>query len=400
MKNRIICILLATIMIFTFSMGAIAEGKEIESATIHLSVNEMALSDLMGWNNEGINETARAIASLANRLQVKYVKDEADTEIEFSLDGAAIAGAAFLVKNENIQVVSDIFPKYVLEVPALNVYEGIDTEELLRPVKEMYEEILQKAGEPENVTEYILGNTFTSRKRVKMSTDELFERAIEAGKQVMKSTQFKALVENLKKANVMVEIPDPETLTTETLKEEKLPQTEVYIYSDDAGNQIVQVDILKDGDLFDINIGTINEKQFFEVEGLESYYFYAELSPNHLSVTADMDTNAMNTYISTKLSVEFSEDKRNMKASAVVSVNDREFIDATLDYVKGVGAKSGKYTVEGRENIKLEELQDPSNEAYAGFMVNLMTGLTDILKELVERVPEMEPVLQTLFPQN
>lgn len=398
-NNRIVCFLLTIIMIATFAIGAIAEETESERATIRLSVDEMALSDLMGWNEEGVDETAKAIANVMNSLQVKYVKAGMDAEIGISLDGEPITGAAFLLKDESMQVISNLFPKYALEVPVLNAVEEINTDELVKPVTKLYEDILQNAGDPESVTEYILGNTFTSRRKVNLTTKELFERVILAEKSILESPSFKSLAERLESTGIKNKIPNLETIAG-TLKEEGLPQTEVYIYSDQAGNQIVQVDALKDLDLFNINIGNVNGSQVFEVEGLESYYFYAEISPVRLAIMADMDTNSMNKYISIKVNADISEDKKKMKASAVLSVNDRECIEAALDYEKGAGELSGNYTVAEKETIAMDALNNPQNEAYAGFMVDLLTGLTNVIKGIIEHAPEIEPVLQTLFPQN
>ena len=398
MKKRIISILMALVMITASAAFAVAEDQTGIRAVFQMSVNDEALSDLM---KESDSETAKAIANLINGLKLDYAATGTGAaEIEVTLDGTPVTGAGFYTDEGKMKVVSSLFPKHVLEIPVPAMDERINMDEFVKPLTELYEEILQKAGEPENVTEYLLGNTFTSRRKVDLTTEELFEKAILAEKKIFESTQFKTLVQKIESMNGKVEIPDLDAAIKDMKEKDDLPQTEVYIYSDEKNNQIAQVDFLKDGDFFDFNIGNVNGNKIFEISGLESYYFYAEISPELLYVVADVDTNSMNTYISVKINAFMPADGKEVQATASVSVNDREFILATLDYEKCEIELSDKYSIMDQKVVGLEELQDPENEATSGFMIDLLTGVTNAIKEVIECVPEMGPVLQNIIPQN
>ena len=86
-------------------------------------------------------------------------------------------------------------------------------------------------------------------------------------------------------------------------------------------------------------------------------------------------------------------------ADFTVTMNGVDLAVLNAETVPG-GVLTGRFGIDGKTEIGLQDLQDQQGEAFQGFMADVQTGLIQVLSNAIQAAPEIAPLLTPSQPQQ
>lgn len=400
--QKIVALMVSALLLLS-SVSSVAESQQEDikpcTININLDVNTDAVSELSGLPDEGSLKAMQSVVDLINKLNLQITTDGVDTEFAMKYEDKDLINGAVLKDNNCINILSNLFPNYMLKVDINKSQEAIgqkkiDPQKIAEPLMKAYEDMLSKTSKKESVNITYFDKEFTSKKTVDMTTKELLLLYFGSIKEILNSDQVKELINAMKKSGFEVNISDIEE-TVEKIKntnDEDLPATEVSVYENEDNDKIVCVQVKKDNQLANMNIGTIQD--IFVAEGniSENMKFNIKITKNNADLNIEMKQEDNKIY-----TINASVKDQDKKTDAIINIlfNDKEL--AKINIVEeNISKLAGMFNTEEKKEINANELNNIDSETTKMFFNDLQTSGMQILSTLIQAVPELAEMMQTM----
>ena len=403
--KKILAVLTALMLVLSLSFGAVAEtAAEGSTTNVKLTLNTETVSALAGGN-----ETASTIVDLLNTLTIQAVSDGVDREITVSLKDHPVLGFALLSDDAFMSVLSDLFPSYILKIDASAFGAAAVQQDasalagLQESFSSILEQFLSKVGAPEAISEELYGAAFTVKMPIEMTTKEAALLLLNTVKSVLSDGKLDSYLAQLKQVGINVELNaeqiDQAISSVEAKSDEELPALDAAVLNNEAGDTLIRVLLSKD----EQSIGNI-------AVGHVAGGVVVDLAvPNKLTLQLQSDAEG-----ATALALEFVPQEGltvslrgdiskvtdgQKTADFTVTLNGVDLANVNAETVPG-GVLTGRFAIDGKTEIGLQDMQDQQGEAFQGFMADVQTGLIQVLSNAIQAAPEIAPLLTPSQPQQ
>ena len=403
--KKILAVLTALMLVLSLSFGAVAEtAAEGSTTNVKLTLNSETVSALAGGN-----ETASTIVDLLNTLTIQAVSDGVDREITVSLKDHPVLGFALLSDDTSMSVLSDLFPSYILKVDAAAFGAAAVQPDasalagLQESFSSILEQFLSKAGAPEAISEELYGAAFTVKMPIEMTTKEAALLILNTVKSVLSDGKLDSYLAQLKQFGINVDLNaeqiDQAISSIEAKSDEELPALDAAVLNNEAGDTLIRVLLSKD----EQSIGNI-------AVGRVAGGVVVDLAvPNKLTLQLQSDAEG-----ATALALEFVPQEGltvslrgdiskvtdgQKTADFTVTLNGVDLANVNAETVPG-GVLTGRFAIDGKTEIGLQDMQDQQGEAFQGFMADMQAGLFQVLSNVIQAAPEIAPLLTPSQPQQ
>lgn len=401
------------------------------SGTIHLKINLNAdgITALTGGANETLAKQAAMIVELVNALGITMTSDGKDAELIISANDQPIAGLGVIKSEDKMLLVSELFPNYALAVDAkamsgmmsgmMSGAEGGTTggipggftmpqismtdeqaAALMAPLTKLAGDLQAKIGEPEAAEETMYGATFTAKTPINLTTRELLEMVLPAVKEVVSQEGFVSIMEQLKAQGMNISFSaeniDTKIEELKNTKDEELPAMNAAIYSNEAGDSMFALKMTKAEQIVTVNAGSVAGETVTEVDVSPQFHLLLNIAKGKAKLCLQI-TPQEGMLLDIDGDVEYSAEA--IKAVVAVKMNDAELGNLTIDGTPG-GVLSGNYTAEGKTEIAVTDLQDPTNKAGDEFRKNMQSGLMMVMMKAAQAIPAFANLMQQMTPQT
>ena len=397
--NKLVSLVLA-LMMAMFAVSALAEEPaEPSPSTVDISfvLNAATVGSLFGAEDAESAKMVDTIAEVINNLGIHVVSDGVDAELDITSKNEPVISAAFLRDTDCTKILSTLFPNTVLKleqdaIPATPKV-SIDPETLTVPFEKAMADIMSKVGDEEDAAETIFDTAFTKKRPINITTKEALLTIFGALRDILGSEQTKSLIESLKSSGVEVSISDIEE-EIEKIKnssDEDLPAMEAALFSNENKDEVLSIKLTKEEQTIDIKAGTVAEG--LEIECTDGTQFVKLHAPKdeatELRMNLDMDGMPLG------IAAKIYANEKPSRAAIDIAIANTQLLEINIT-AQDTGVLSGKFSVEGKNEISTKDLEAAESEAFEAFMAEIQTGAITSLSTLMQQFPNLATVMQNL----
>ena len=397
--NKLVSLVLA-LMMAMFAVSALAEEPaEPSPSTVDISfvLNAATVGSLFGAEDAESAKMFDTIADVINNLGIHVVSDGVDAELDITSKNEPVISAAFLRDTDCTKILSTLFPNTVLKleqdaIPATPKV-SIDPETLTVPFDKAMADIMSKVGEEEDAAENMFDTDFTKKRPVNITTKEALLTMFGALRDILGSEQTKSLIESLKSSGVDVSISDieEEIEKIKNTSDEDLPAMEAALFSNENKDEVLSIKLTKEEQTFDIKAGTVAEG--LEIECTDGAQFVKLHAPKdeatELRMNLDMDGMPLG------IAAKIYANEKPSRAAIGIAIANTQLLEINIT-AQDTGVLSGKFSVEGKNEISAKDLEAAEGEAFEAFMAEIQTGAISSLGTLMQQFPNLATVMQNL----
>ena len=402
--KKILAVLTALMLVLSLSFGAVAEtAAEGSTTNVKLTLNSETVSALAGGN-----ETASTVVDLLNTLTIQAVSDGVDREITVSLKDHPVLGFALLSDDASMSVLSDLFPSYILKVDAAAFGAAAVQPDAsaLAGLQEKFsaigEQVLSKVGAPETISEELYGAAFTVKMPIEMTTKEVALLGLNGIKSILSTGMLDSYLAQLKQVGVNVDLNaeqiDQAISSVEAKSDEELPAMDASLLSNEAGDALFRALLTKDEQDVNITMGSVAGGVVVDLAVLNQLTFQLQSDAEGATALALEFVPQEGLTVSLKGNISKVTDGKKT-ADFTVTMNGVDLAVLNAETVPG-GVLTGRFAIDGKTEIGLQDMQDQQGEAFQGFMADVQTGLVQVLSNAIQAAPEIAPLLTPSQPQQ
>ena len=279
--SMMLAVVMACCLFFSASAEGIPMGGGAFTVDLGLEVNQDGLNKVLEMTGATQNanvptEAIGAVVGILNNLSLKVVAEGQAVQLDVQVKDTPIVNVAGKMDENGLTVVTDLLPNYaatisgeeleqmikqIMSSNGVNLdFSQIDTQYISNLVMQALSPALMKimtSFGPEEAGAWTFeGAEFTARKQLNMTTKELLTTVLEAASTIVSDAKVQELLGNF---GIRPEQLDM-TSTLQNLQntdEADMPELTVYQYANAAGDMFVTVDLLKDGQGYMIQAGTV-----------------------------------------------------------------------------------------------------------------------------------------------
>ena len=402
--KKLFAVLAALVLALTGLMAVSASAESPETVSVKMSLNGDALLSLVGASDETMVKRINAVADLVNNLGITVVTDGVDSEVTLSLQDKDMLGFAVLKDDDKVLILSDVFPSYTLSISGEDLGGGLpkiemDQEKMAKalegPVSRLSEELASRAGEPEAVSETFFGTAFTEKKVINITTKELVLLLLNTGKEILSDESVASVLAQLKQSG-MSNVPDAASLDEtisqfENSNEADMPVLDAAVYSNEAGDTIVHLNLSKDGDSLLVQTGSIGGGAVLNLDVFHQLTMVIKGDANG-NATIAMDF-APQSGMLVSINGTVSTADITTTADFDISLNSNRLLTLNVVDTKS-GALSGRFGSDSNTVLTVSDLSNTGSEKYQGFMQEIQAGLVNVLSQAMQAVPSILSLIQ------
>ena len=325
--NAILSALMALVMIFNLGGGMMSGLEEPVSIEAAATLNLESLAAVIPGMEEGSQQAQilKLVADVLSNVAFRGTADKQAVEFAVTAGEDTVASVGVRKAEDGITLASSLLEGMALNLSAETV-QGLEGQmaDQMGPMNEMFEaaksldqEVLmkglldsmdhavdavkEKAGEPETGDYWIYDSyAFTTRAAVEMDAKELSAVVLNAAKEYVSLEEFQKVFGMMGESANPIQAIENAMENLESQSEDNLPETTVFLYSNEEGESYVAAEMKKKAEenepVATANIGFGTENKFHRVnvfyepeEGTPSFVAMNLLDASTCDVAANIN---------------------------------------------------------------------------------------------------------------
>ena len=404
MKKAFLMVI-ALVMAIMLPVVSFADGFIMDPQTVNVrfEINKDALTKLIPPSQDGNNEkqekTINAIADLVNNLSINLVSDGIGAEMTINVNDKQAAAFAMVESSQDAYgILSNMYNNcelliYKEKINAMPKVE-LNEEELLKPIRELYDNMLEKVGEPEATSENFYNYLFKEKARIDITMKELSIKSAEVLDEILKNNQIKELLNSFQQMGGTVEISDFEQTIKELQEKDdsEFPDLDAYVYTNESNDKLIKINMKQDDQVVDANIGDFANEFILEIGSADQLDLFVKATEEEVVANLKAQKDAANSF---EANISANKKDNGSDVVAEITFNGEQFLKIMVNSKEG-GKLAGLFDNDDvtKLGIDPDKLSDQSSEEYQSLMRDLQLGLARFLTVVVQEVPEFAEILQ------
>ena len=378
--------------------------------SLSLNLNGDMISQFLGAADQKTAGIAAAIVELLNNLSISMTSDGVDAEMVLTVKDEPVAGVAVLKDTDKMFILSDLFPHYYLKIDqntagSVMPQISMDPEQMtamMAPATDLLNAMMAKVGAPEAVQETFYDTEFTAKNPINMTTKEALQMILGAAKDIVSQEGFTSLLDQLKSSGMSISF-DPEEIDKKleeinNAKDEDLPVLDASIYgNENSQDGLFVINMTKNEETVEVKTGSIGGGFVTEVVVPNKTHVFVKGQADG-SMTMNIEFVPQEG-LTVNILGGFKSSEAGFSGTFNVRLNDAELGTVAISGIPEP-TMSGAFTMEGRTEITIEEMQNQSGEKMQAFQADFMAGLMSCLAKIVLAVPNLSDLMQQIMPMT
>lgn len=370
------------------------------NGSLHLSLDQDAFSAI-GSANGAPAELVNGILSLVNNLGINFVVNNG-FQLSLSLKEQPVATVAALNGEKGLNIVSDLFPSYVLTVApetlqqavqsassSVSGLSNVDMEAVAQAVmthlNPVLEEINSRIGEP-TATNFVYGDvTFTQEKPINFTAKELALLVMNLVKDLSSDPALEPVLSQIQGLDLSK--LDEQIAELEARPDDQFPTTDLKVYQNEAGSSLFVGDVADANQSLHVAIGTLDSLFLVDIDGGEAARFTLRVDQAQGKLDFELTGNGNGAPLHALLSLQMAE--QGLTGILNLEMNGAPF--AALDFAFSQGGEiTATFDPAEKTELALESLMsDTSGEAAQPLLNDIMSnGLSAVLTAAMSAMPD------------
>ena len=370
------------------------------NGSLHLSLDQDAFSALVAANGAPA-ELVSGILSLVNNLGINFVVNNG-FQLSLSLKEQPVATVAALNGEKGLNIVSDLFPSYVLTVApetlqqavqsassSVSGLSNVDMEAVAQAVmthlNPVLEEINSRIGEP-TATNFVYGDvTFTQEKPINFTAKELALLVMNLVKNLSSDPALEPVLSQIQGLDLSK--LDEQIAELEARPDDQFPTTDLKLYQNEAGSALFVGDVADANQSLHVAIGTLDSLFLVDIDGGEAARFTLRVDQAQGKLDFELTGNGNGAPLHALLSLQMAE--QGLTGILNLEMNGAPF--AALDFAFSQGGEiTATFDPAEKTELALESLMsDTSGEAAQPLLNDIMSnGLSAVLTAAMSAMPD------------
>ena len=370
------------------------------NGSLHLSLDQDAFSAI-GSANGAPAELVNGILSLVNNLGINFVVNNG-FQLSLSLKEQPVATVAALNGEKGLNIVSDLFPSYVLTVApetlqqavqsassSVSGLSNVDMEAVAQAVmthlNPVLEEINSRIGEP-TATNFVYGDvTFTQEKPINFTAKELALLVMNLVKDLSSDPALEPVLSQIQGLDLSK--LDEQIAELEARPDDQFPTTDLKVYQNEAGSSLFVGDVADANQSLHVAIGTLDSLFLVDIDGGEAARFTLRVDQAQGKLDFELTGNSNGTPFHALLSLQMAE--QGLTGILNLETNGAPF--AALDFAFSQGGEiTATFDPAEKTELALESLMSDTSGEAAQPLLNDITsnGLSAVLTAAMSAMPD------------